>query len=625
MSHVQSIRRTVAAANSGNVALAKTHLQKAAEAAPEDAAVWRWLGWFAESPVNAVQCLEMAIEDERYRDLANAGLAWARAMANFKVAEDAPVAVLPPTTTRSVAPVAQVEMAEHHVEELLAADIAQVAAEVAIAVAAPAFSQVASEADGFSAARRTVEDAQIAKVPVCVETTASRELLTTIAAPELDSWTGLPAAESSVSLKPATEPIADSTAAQPWATTIGSPETGLSRASLWGGLGLGAKRESQPNVADISPIALAAEEIAASVVRAPSSVVEAPNPSAAFTDDWSLHELETPVAPTTFVTATEPPSSSVIFLTAVASSVDAGVVQATVAAQDFAPNWSEPSVELAPPLEELAVAEPLETASEEPAPAAAPGLWRAMKSNWFSSGATAEPKLAVEPIAAELVNESTAPASRQTPVTQPESPVLAAPDSQTTPRPESLFAWQREPVESAPHPAPQATSEIDISPAVDVFEEDELTIEVPFAREASGNERVVDAPPAFAQPVKTILVVDDSPTVRKLVAMTLEKRGFKVVSAFDGVAAIKEIAAHNPALILMDINMPRLDGYQLCKLVKKHETTRNIPVVMLSGKDGMFDRLRGRLVGCSGYITKPFVPDVLVEAVEEYLAQAVKS
>ena len=124
-----------------------------------------------------------------------------------------------------------------------------------------------------------------------------------------------------------------------------------------------------------------------------------------------------------------------------------------------------------------------------------------------------------------------------------------------------------------------------------------------------------------SQDQKTVLVVDDSPTVRKLVAITLEKRGYKVVSAFDGVAAIKEIAAHNPSLILMDVNMPRLDGYQLCKLVKKHETTCDIPVLMLTGKDGMFDRLRGRLVGCAGSIAKPFTPEELLEVVEQNIKQ----
>ena len=116
-----------------------------------------------------------------------------------------------------------------------------------------------------------------------------------------------------------------------------------------------------------------------------------------------------------------------------------------------------------------------------------------------------------------------------------------------------------------------------------------------------------------------VMVVDDSPTVRKLVSLTLERRGYRVISAFDGVAAIKELGLCRPDLILLDINMPRLDGYRLCKLIKKHEATQSIPVVMLSGKDGMFDKLRGRLVGCSDYITKPFEADALTHKVAKYL------
>jgi twitching motility two-component system response regulator PilG len=143
-----------------------------------------------------------------------------------------------------------------------------------------------------------------------------------------------------------------------------------------------------------------------------------------------------------------------------------------------------------------------------------------------------------------------------------------------------------------------------------------------FAADPSnGQPSIGNSGNAKSQDQKTVLIVDDSPTVRKLVAITLEKRGYKVVAAFDGVAAIKEIAAHNPSLILMDVNMPRLDGYQLCKLVKKHETTCNIPVLMLTGKDGMFDRLRGRLVGCAGSIAKPFTPEELLEVVEQNIAQ----
>lgn len=122
-----------------------------------------------------------------------------------------------------------------------------------------------------------------------------------------------------------------------------------------------------------------------------------------------------------------------------------------------------------------------------------------------------------------------------------------------------------------------------------------------------------------------VMVVDDSPTVRKLVSLTLERRGYRVISAFDGVAAIKELGSCRPDLILLDINMPRLDGYRLCKLIKKHEATQAIPVVMLSGKDGMFDKLRGRLVGCSDYITKPFEADALTHKVAKYLTSASSS
>ena len=121
--------------------------------------------------------------------------------------------------------------------------------------------------------------------------------------------------------------------------------------------------------------------------------------------------------------------------------------------------------------------------------------------------------------------------------------------------------------------------------------------------------------------IPTVLVVDDSPAVRKLVQMTLRGRGYNIVTAFDGVAAIKEIARHEPWLILLDINMPRLDGYQLCSLIRKHERTRHIPVVLLSGNDGVFDPTRGKMVGCTSYIVKPFVPEALIEEVEKHIGE----
>jgi CheY-like chemotaxis protein/Tfp pilus assembly protein PilF len=119
---------------------------------------------------------------------------------------------------------------------------------------------------------------------------------------------------------------------------------------------------------------------------------------------------------------------------------------------------------------------------------------------------------------------------------------------------------------------------------------------------------------------KTILVVDDSPTVRKLIAGKLEKSGHNVLCSADGVEAIHALGKVKPDLILLDINMPRMDGYQTCKSIRSNETTKDIPVVMISGKDGFFDKVRGRMAGTSGYITKPFGPETLMKTVETYLS-----
>lgn len=121
---------------------------------------------------------------------------------------------------------------------------------------------------------------------------------------------------------------------------------------------------------------------------------------------------------------------------------------------------------------------------------------------------------------------------------------------------------------------------------------------------------------------KTILVVDDSATVRKLIAGKLEKCGHEVFCSGDGVEAMDQLATLKPDLILLDITMPRMDGYQVCKLIRSGEATKDTPVVMISGKDGFFDKVRGRMAGASGYITKPFGPETLMKAVESYLNQA---
>jgi twitching motility two-component system response regulator PilG len=117
----------------------------------------------------------------------------------------------------------------------------------------------------------------------------------------------------------------------------------------------------------------------------------------------------------------------------------------------------------------------------------------------------------------------------------------------------------------------------------------------------------------------TILVVDDSPTVRKLISGKLEKSGHTVVLAVDGMDALAKINEVVPDLVLLDITMPRMDGYQVCKLIRNNNLTKDIPVVMISGKDGFFDKVRGRMAGSTGYITKPFGPDTLMRTIDAYL------
>ncbi len=119
---------------------------------------------------------------------------------------------------------------------------------------------------------------------------------------------------------------------------------------------------------------------------------------------------------------------------------------------------------------------------------------------------------------------------------------------------------------------------------------------------------------------KTILVVDDSATVRKLLTSKLEKSGHNVVCAVDGVDGLAKIAEILPDMVFLDISMPRMDGYEVCKEIRANPVAKNLPVVMISGKDGFFDKVRGKMAGASGYVTKPFGPDALMKALETHLA-----
>lgn len=118
---------------------------------------------------------------------------------------------------------------------------------------------------------------------------------------------------------------------------------------------------------------------------------------------------------------------------------------------------------------------------------------------------------------------------------------------------------------------------------------------------------------------RKILVVDDSQTIRRTAETLLSREGHTVVTANDGYEALAAVSDHAPDLIFIDIMMPRLDGYQACALIKSHPRHAAIPVVMLSSKDGLFDRARGRIVGSDDYLGKPFTRDELVGAVQALL------
>jgi twitching motility two-component system response regulator PilG len=121
---------------------------------------------------------------------------------------------------------------------------------------------------------------------------------------------------------------------------------------------------------------------------------------------------------------------------------------------------------------------------------------------------------------------------------------------------------------------------------------------------------------------RIILVVDDSPTIQKVVSVTLEAHGHEVVTASDGMEALAKLRTLKPDLVLLDITMPHMDGYQLCRILRSNDLTRQVPIVMLSGKDGLFDKMRGRMAGAASYITKPFAPSALPPLIDKYCKRA---
>jgi len=118
------------------------------------------------------------------------------------------------------------------------------------------------------------------------------------------------------------------------------------------------------------------------------------------------------------------------------------------------------------------------------------------------------------------------------------------------------------------------------------------------------------------------MVIDDSKTIRRTAETLLKKVGCEVVTATDGFDALAKIADNKPDIIFVDIMMPRLDGYQTCALIKNNKEFHSTPVIMLSSKDGLFDRAKGRIVGSDEYLTKPFSRDELLGAISQHVVNA---
>jgi twitching motility two-component system response regulator PilG len=123
---------------------------------------------------------------------------------------------------------------------------------------------------------------------------------------------------------------------------------------------------------------------------------------------------------------------------------------------------------------------------------------------------------------------------------------------------------------------------------------------------------------AAALPPARVLVIDDSNTIRRSAEIFLRQGGHDVILAEDGFDALSKVNDHTPQIIFCDILMPRLDGYQTCAIIKRNARFADVPVIMLSSKDGVFDKARGRMVGSEDYLTKPFTKEQLLRAVAQY-------
>jgi twitching motility two-component system response regulator PilG len=608
-SHTQWIQHAVAAAKAGNPSVAKIQLQKAAEEAPEDPAIWLWMGWLADSPASAAQCLELARSDGRFEKIAVAGIEFAKALAEFQLDQFSETESASDVAEQNDAvndPVEAVEEVVAAVESLQQEDATDLAAD-----------DVEEDSTDAVSVEPVVDDAvapdaetNAVSVGASIETPVADE-------PDRES-------DEVISNDVAVENLDDADDQQPESASGNNVEAELIQSAneLW-----------QPDDETTDETSLASEEVAQDLQ--PDQQLWQP------AVDESAREDFPPPAPEV---SPQPASAAVRVPEVILDESEDDFVFASDDSEE-----AEFGAVIPPPVEPSPINVSVNPSlnpgdqwlGQGPAETPQAPVWRKAQSDWFSVDGPSEPEPAPEAVNPVDVSPTSAASVDQNSQLTIEHAPSAADSSASIPRVTPSDVWQTAAIEKSSLTNPLVTQPPVYQPAVvqnspgtsvDPTSLPASNSQSPtiggapatgefFATDARIDNRASGSANATSLDRKTVLVVDDSPTVRKLVAITLEKRGYKVVSAFDGVAAIKEIAAHNPSLILMDVNMPRLDGYQLCKLVKKHETTCDIPVLMLTGKDGMFDRLRGRLVGCAGSIAKPFAPEELLSVVEQYILQ----
>lgn len=616
-SHTQLIQRAVAAAKAGNSSVAKIQLQKAAEEAPEDPAIWLWMGWLADSPASAAQCLELARSDARFEKISAAGIEFAKALAEFQLDEILETNIESPAGN---------EMATDDVEQ-----------DVAVSDPVEAVEEVVAAVESLQQ-----EDVSDDVVEESINAVDNEPVVDDPVAPDSDFDTVN--VEASIEVPVTDEPNSESDEAfsnEVFVEDLDAADNQQSESTS-------SNDVEAELMKSVNELWQATDEMADGDSLASEEVALEPQPDQhlwqSTVDGAVVEELPTP--------APEVPSQPA----STAASVPEVVVDESEDDFSFASDDSDEAefgAVIPPPIEKTPInvsVNPSLTPGDQwlgqgPAETPQAPVWRKAQSDWFSADGPSEPEPSPEIAnAVDASPISTTPVDQNSQLTIEHSPSAAesatADSSASIPRVTPSDVWQTAAIEKSSLTNPAVAQRpiyqpavvqnspavgMDATPLAAADPQSPAARAVPASREFFAADGIDDraSRPADAASLdrKTVLVVDDSPTVRKLVAITLEKRGYQVVSAFDGVAAIKEIAAHNPSLILMDVNMPRLDGYQLCKLVKKHETTCDIPVLMLTGKDGMFDRLRGRLVGCAGSIAKPFAPEELLAVVEQNILQ----